>query len=175
MLNRDSTPHLIVRQGCSLGLDTVSRRSFQTSRSHLGLIAHRFTYLLQYKCMSDRDVIPATTLCTQSQAQRPPSPADHNLLSSNTTSGGLIDPVVPSNSNKLKLFDFMSTQPRRKEAPKNKQPDVSRDLQHLRNCSAVGLDAFNDPSFATSLRPIAMMLFCAPCSLAASERVFSRQ
>jgi len=47
-------------------------------------------------------------------------------------------------------------------------------LSAFDECSAVGLDVFNDPSFATSLRPIAMKLFCAPCSSAASERVFSQ-
>jgi len=52
------------------------------------LLIHKFTYLLQYKCMRDRDVIPATTLRTQSQAQRPPSAADRDLLPSNTASGG---------------------------------------------------------------------------------------
>jgi len=80
----------------------------------------------------------AITLHMQSQAQRPPSPADRDLLSSNTAS------------------DFMSSQPQRNEASKNEQPDVSRDLQRLMNCSAVGLDVFNNPSFATSLRPTAM-------------------
>jgi len=89
---------------------------------------HQFTYLLQYNCMSDLDIIPATTVCTQSQAQRPPSPADHDLLSSNTASGGPTAPAVPSNSKKLKLFDFMSTQPQRNEALKNEQPDFSRDF-----------------------------------------------
>jgi len=116
----------------------------------------------------------ATTLRTQSQAQRPPSPADRDLLLSNTASGGPIAPAVPSKSKKLKLFDFMSTQPQRHEAPTNEQPDVSRDFQRLMNSSAVDLDVFNDPLFAISLRPIAMKLFCAPCSSAASERVFSQ-
>jgi len=37
------------------------------------------------------------------------------------------------------------------------------------NCSAVGLDVFNDPSFAATLRLIVMKLFCAPCSSDASE------
>ena len=78
--------------------------------------------------MSDRGVIPTTSLRTQSQAQRPPSPADRDLLSSNTASGWPIAAAVPSNSKKLKLFDFMSTQPQHTEAPKNEQVDVSRDL-----------------------------------------------
>jgi len=43
-----------------------------------------------------------SVLRIQSQAQRPPSPAD--LLSFNTASGGLIAPAVVSNSNKLKLL-----------------------------------------------------------------------
>ena len=34
---------------------------------------------------------------------------------------------------KLKLFDFMSTQPQRNEALKNEQHDVSRDFQRLMN------------------------------------------
>jgi len=55
------------------------------------------------------------------------------------------------------------------KAPKNEQPDVSRDLQRLMNCSAVGLDVFNNPSFATSLRPIAMKLLYAPCSSVFSQ------
>jgi len=36
------------------------------------------------------------------------------------------------------------------------------------NCSAVGLDVFNDLLFATSLRPITMKLFCALCNSDAS-------
>ena len=116
-------------------------------------LIHNFTYLLQCKCNSRRcdylldvwqykfsisftsfsDVIcsqlseSATTLHTQSQARRPPSPADHDQLSSNTASGGLIASAVPSNSKKIKLFDFMSTQPQCNEALKNEQPGVSRD------------------------------------------------
>ena len=74
--------------------------------------------------MSHRDVICATTLHTKSQAQRPLSPAGHDLLSSNTASGGPTAPVVPSNSKKLKLFDFMSTQPQRNEALKNEQHNL---------------------------------------------------
>ena len=39
--------------------------------------------------------------------------------------------------------------------------------------SSVGLHLFNDDSFAT-LRPLALQLFSAPCSSAASARVFSQ-
>jgi len=63
----------------------------------------------------------------------------------------------------------MSTQPQRNAALKKEQPDVSTDFQCLMNCSAVGLDVFNDPSFAATLRLIVMKLFCAPCSSDASE------
>ena len=84
------------------------------------LVIHQFTYLLQYKCMSDHDIIPATTLRTKLQVQQPPSSdTDTDLLSSNAPSGGPIPPAMPANSKKLKLFDFMSTQPQCREASKN--------------------------------------------------------
>ena len=72
-------------------------------------------------------------------AQRPPSPADRDLLSSNTANGGPTASAIPSNSKKLKLFDFMSTQPQRNKAPKKEQSVVSRDFQRLMSCSAVEL------------------------------------
>ena len=54
------------------------------------------------------------------------------------------------------------------------QHDVSRDFQRFLDSAQIGLEVFNDPLFSVSLRPIAMQLFSAPCSSAASERVFSQ-
>ena len=54
------------------------------------------------------------------------------------------------------------------------QVDVAGDYQRFLNATTVGMNTFCDPVYATSLmRPIALQLFCAPCSSAASERVFS--
>lgn len=76
-------------------------------------------------------------------------------------------------SKKRKLFDFMSDPtPTPTGAPQ--QHDVSRDFQRFLDSAQIGLEVFNDPLFSVSLRPIAMQLFSAPCSSAASERVFSQ-
>jgi hAT family C-terminal dimerisation region len=54
------------------------------------------------------------------------------------------------------------------------QSDPSRDFHRLLNLPpAAGLEVFNDTQLA-SQRPIALRLFSAPCSSAASERVFSQ-
>ena len=94
--------------------------------------------------------------CLQTQ----PVVVDWLLLPCLQTQPVVVD-RLPSNSTKLRL----STLLQRTEARKtnNKQPGVSRDFQRLMSCSAVGLDVFNDPSFASSLQsPIAMKLYCAP-------------
>ena len=53
------------------------------------------------------------------------------------------------------------------------QPDASRDFQRFLNSNSLGLGTYND-SKLSSLRELAMQLFSAPCSSAASERVFSQ-
>ena len=82
-------------------------------------------------------------------------------------------PGVPSK--KLKLFDIMSKQttPETKQL-RNDPPNVARDFQRFLDNTSAGLNIFNDLKFASSLRPIALQLFSAPCSSTASERVFSQ-
>jgi len=73
-----------------------------------------------------------------------------------------------------KLFDFICRQ--RTSAAQNSSeqlPNVSKEFKHFLDSSSVGLHLFNDDSFAT-LRPLALQLFSAPCSSAASKRVFSQ-
>ena len=55
----------------------------------------------------------------------------------------------------------------------SQQTDVMKKLQAFVCSDLVELTVFNDPSF-TILRPIALQMFSAPCSSAASERVFSQ-
>ena len=47
-------------------------------------------------------------------------------------------------------------------------------FQRFLDSAQIGLEVFNDPLFSVSLRLIAMQLFSALCSSAASERVFSQ-
>jgi len=76
-------------------------------------------------------------------------------------------------SKKRKLFDFLS-RPTPSAGELTVEQDVARDFQRFLDSPAASLDVFNDQLFARSLRPIALQLFSAPCSSAASERVFSQ-
>lgn len=77
-------------------------------------------------------------------------------------------------SKKLKLFSFMSAQNSTKSQDTISQPtDVMKKFQAFLCSDLLELTVFNDPSF-TILRPIALQMFSAPCSSAASERVFSQ-
>lgn len=104
------------------------------------------------------------------------SSADPETESSETSASQSLDPDQPAvPSKKLKLFDFMSKQPPSSATQRNpSKPDVSRDFQSFLDSSSVGLATFNEPLFANSLRPTALRLFSAPCSSAASERIFSQ-
>jgi hypothetical protein len=104
--------------------------------------------------------------------------------SSNSTSSQSTDLTEPfpkkaamlhqSKAKKMKLFDFMAPAAVRTESVHRDQPDVSRDFQRLLNLPpSAGLAAFNDCQLA-SLKPVALKLFSAPSSSAASERVFSQ-
>jgi hAT family C-terminal dimerisation region len=83
----------------------------------------------------------------------------------------------PCPSKKLKLFSFMSAHNATKSIDTiSQQTDVMSVMNKFQAfvCSdLVELTVFNDPSF-TILRPIALQMFSAPCSSAASERVFSQ-
>jgi len=126
------------------------------------LLMHKFTYLSQYKCMSDRDVIP----CTRSHRLN-----DHHLqLIVICCHPSPIAHAVTSNLKKLKHFDFMLTQPQRNKKRTTwcfLRFSAFDELQCSRTRCIQWL-------FATRLRPIGMKLFCAPCSSAASEKVFSQ-
>jgi hypothetical protein len=85
--------------------------------------------------------------------------------------------LLPSKSKKMNLFDFMvpGTLPLKSNTMRNKdKPGPSRDFQRLLNMSpSAGFEVCSDTQLA-SLRPIALELFSALSSSAASELVFSQ-
>jgi len=81
----------------------------------------------------------------------------------------------PCTSKKLKLFSFMSAHISTTKSLDiiDQRTDVMNKFQAFVCSDLVEHTVFNDPFF-TILRPIALQIFSAPCSPAASERVFSQ-
>jgi len=104
-----------------------------------------------------------------------PSTSTSNFLQSLNKQAAEFKGSHQGSAKKLKLFDFMSEHaPSNTERQIPEQVDVAADYQRFLNATTVGMNTFCDPVYARSLRPIALQLFCAPCSSAASERVFSQ-
>jgi len=113
----------------------------------------------------------ASAPSTSEQVRQVDGPTPMHSIRKSVVSGET--PHVPSK--KLKLFDFMSRHmPSTAAQQSHEKPDFSRDFQRFLDSNVVGLQTFDDPLLASSLRPVAMQLFSAPCSSAASERVFSQ-
>jgi len=99
----------------------------------------------------------------QAQADSVTQPIEHRQSKSD-----------PCPSKKLKFFSFMSAHNSTKSLdPVSQQTDVMKQLQTFVCSDLIDRTVFNDPSF-TILPPIALQMFSAPCSSAASERVFSK-
>jgi len=81
----------------------------------------------------------------------------------------------PCMSKKLKLFSFMSAHNSTTKSLDiiDQRTDVMNKFQAFLCSDLVELTILNDPSFII-LRPIALQMFSASCSAAASERLFSQ-